>query len=283
MKVNKKTKIVVVVASFALLGVSLMMKPAHTKVYPAHKPLAKSNVKIVEDADGDGEVSKGDMISIHSVTDGEKNVVFRVISNTGNFYKLLSMDRVDSISTATSYNIIRTDGKYISSYSNSNIDDMANEYYESLPGEVQQAIIPQMVKQSIYKFEYGDDEATKTCSGKYLYLYESADEIMNAAKMADRMKLSVMKTGETKVGERYVYAPDLDEIIDYIGSSRTPETTRTAMYGTDEISIDFLATRTAVDDFPDRIAIVNQVTGNFADVRTNVTVDFHPEFVIELK
>lgn len=279
-------KAFVVFLSIMLLVAMMLRLAVEPEETLKHVPLSSEKIRLIEDEDGNGKISKGDQINICDLDYDEngKNDLFRVMDVDGNKYKLLAIDSVYSSGFSNSYKMKNVNGKYISKYEISNIDNFSKLYFQSLPEEIQQAIVPVNIKQSIYQFTYGDDEITKKCEGKYLQLYEDTDTLNEVYNISQKMNLTVNKIDETEVGERYVYAPDMDDIQEYFDDeSYTTKEFRTAFFDKSSKNTEYIATRSAIDEFPDRIGVLNNVTGNYADLRSNVTVDFHPEFVIEIQ
>lgn len=261
----------------------LIAEPEKTVI--KHVPLSSTKIRLIEDSDKNNKISKGDQISICDLDydENSRNDLFRVMDVDGKKYKLLAIDSVYSSGFSNSYKMKNVNGKYISKYEISNIDNFSKLYFQSLPEEIQQAIAPVNIKQSIYKFLYGDDEITKKCEGKYLQLYEDVDTLNEVYDISQKMDLTVNKIDETEVGERYVFAPDIDDIQEYFADENyTAEEFRNAFFNKSSKDTEYIATRTAIDNYPDRIGVLSNVTGNYADLRENVTVKFHPEFVIEL-
>lgn len=128
---------------------------------------------------------------------------FRVLSVNGTQAKLLAMDSYKSIPFGAN-----------NTYSGSTLDTEMTNYYNTLPADVQNAIVEQNINQSKYIYNDGTNESTNFSSWYKNGFTES--DISGA-------NYYLNKKSETSVGNRKVYALDVDDVIFYLGSTSTPQ------------------------------------------------------------
>ena len=148
-------------------------------------------------------VSKGDLITIDSKE-------YRVLSVEGTQAKLLAIYsqggcRFNNSSVTTSFN-----GTMGEKYESSILDNyLENEFYPSL--SFKDAIISQNITQNMYKYNGTPADA----SSWFKDGFTSTD--------TSGTNYTLSKIGSVSVGERHVYALDIEDIINYLGSSWTPQ------------------------------------------------------------
>lgn len=156
-------------------------------------------------------VTKGQIVTMSQLglTDVDANNdsvtdTFRVLSTDGTNVKLLAMDSykdayfdISGISTyAPTPEPTGTD-----TYAGSTLDTEMTNYYNALPANIQSAIVAQDIVQSVYSYS-------------------------NPMSTANR-------SSERTVGERYVYALDVDDLISYLGDSYTAIALNQMFFGDD--------------------------------------------------
>ena len=248
-------------------------------------PMSMEKVWIVEDADSDGTVSKGDLIELENAdyNKDDKGDRFRVIKTEGNRYTLLAVDKTNTAIITYKANVEDFNGKYGISYRKSSIVSWCNSYFYSLPEYVQDAVVEQKIKQSMYHLEYknpDEDPATDACMGKYFYMYDSPAAVGKAIEYADDYRVKLTKVSEIDAGTYPVYIPDVDDILEYLGDNGQPYSFDT-LYGEDDSGLNIFL-RSAVDGYPDRICSINMVANNFGDFRCINENCFFPMFTVEI-
>lgn len=286
-KVSKKTKIITVATCFLILvGTIAFNVVTAPHVKKEVTPMNMDKVWIVEDSDGDGTVSKGDLIELENVdyNKDKKTDRFRVMKTDGNRYTLMSLEKNNTAIITYKANVEEFDGKYGISYRKSSILSWCNSYFCSLPEYVQDAVVEQKIKQSMYRLEYKDpdeDPATDACMGKYFYMYDSPAAVEKAKEYADEYRVELTKVSEIDAGTYSVYIPDVDDILEYLGDNSQPYNFNT-LYGEDDSGLN-ICLRSAVEGYPDRICSINMVANNFGDFRGINENCFSPMFTVEIE
>ena len=283
-KVRKSVKITVVSGSVLLLIGTLAHKYLNDSQIVQHKALSADVVDIINDKDEDGTISKGDTVTIRNVdanADG-KTDEFQVLKTDGNKITLLASDLYKSSCSGMSVNTAYVDGSYFSRYDGSLFDTAAESYFNYLPDTVRAAIVPQELEQSVYYYEWGNDDVTQACNGDALLMYKTTDEVLYVAEHADEINLTMRKIDSFHVGTRYVYVPDIDDILDYYDGDLDRKEIRDSSDQTKVGASNYMALRSSFASFADRVSILNKRTGNFNDMRFNVNAGIYPEFILEL-
>ena len=190
--------------------------------------------------------SKGNLVTIN-------NTQYRVLDVNGAQVKVMSMDNIGD-SVFNSSNATTSFGSYTGQkYANSNLDQAMKNYYDGLPEAIKTAIVPQTIKQSMYSHD-------------------------------NPMRL-VNKVAEIEVGQRYVYALDVDDVIEYLGndySSGSPYVVNKMFFDTASLVSRYVWLRSAGSDHSYSAFFVYGESGflggdyysNFSEVR--------PAFVLDL-
>lgn len=150
---------------------------------------------------------KGNLVTIN-------DNLFRVLSIEGTQAKVIMMDnytnaQFNTVSTTTSFS-----GNEGQQYAGSNLDNVMIGYYDSLPTEIQNAIVEQNINQSMYSWTAGIDNSANFSSFYTANFNESTTSGNN---------YYLTRIADINVGARKVYALDVDDVISYLGTYATPQ------------------------------------------------------------
>ena len=169
-----------------------------------------TNITLSNDADGNGVVSKGDTLTfdktyLYGNAASTSPDQFLVLNTNGYDVELLATSNYQnskfniSFTTATD-----STGKPVQKYEGSTLDTLLNTtYYNSLSSTVQSKIKPKDIIQNTWRFNGTPAEATVSALDGTPYTYK--------------------KTGTVGTYNRNVYALDVQDVIDYLGTSFTGE------------------------------------------------------------
>ena len=153
-------------------------------------------------ASGDFSI-KGNLVTINDVE-------YRVLDIDGTKIKVLSMDR--NLKSEYGKNEKFSYSEYTGTkYEKSTLDKAMEEYYNSLPDILQNAIIEQNINRSMYKLSYDETDSN---------IADPKKEIpIGSVVRVEGGDLDCTKLGEINVGKRKVYALDLDDLVHYLGGT----------------------------------------------------------------
>lgn len=165
-----------------------------------HRKLGGSNtidMAHINNAFASGDFSaQGSLVTVNGVS-------YRVLESNGTQAKLLAMDSYKNAYFGDN-----------NTYSGSTLETEMTNYYNELPVEVQDAIVEQNINQSKYNWNPGTSDSASFSSWGKKYFIESNNSGNN---------YYLTRTTETNVGNRKVYALDIDDVISYLGSTATPQ------------------------------------------------------------
>lgn len=196
--------------------------------------------------------TKGNLVNIN-------NTQYRVLSVEGTQAKVMSMETYkDSIAYDYGSNTISfgESGYTRLKYENSEIDKEMTNYYNSLPSEIQNAIVEINISQSLYK---------------------AMDSSSSPIKSTDKL-------AEVVVGPRKVYALDVDDVLDYLGddySVSDPSEINQMFFNTSTSISNYVWLRTA-STMSDNAYNVDGDYGNIFQGGKNNANEIRPAFVIDL-
>lgn len=215
-------------------------------------------------------VTKGQIVTLSDLglTNTDMNSdstddTFRVLSVEGSQVKLLAMD---------SYKSAYFNNAVENIYSGSTLDTKMTEYYNALPSDVQNAIVEQNINQSFYSKTNSTSESADF-SAWYKSSFTESD--------VSGTNYYLTRTTEANVGNRKVYALDVDDVIAYLGDSSTPQ----------DVNKLFFNQRSSVSrNVWLRSAFANdgafRVVGNYGGVdfreADSSEAEVHPAFVLNL-
>lgn len=129
---------------------------------------------------------------------------YRVIERYGTYAKVLALYNYTSVMyNNTSTTIQLPNGTYVQKYDGSNLDITLNNFYNTLPAEIQNAIAEQYIYQDFYT-----ETSNKVSENSYF-----------SDRIGDAIDGYVTKVTELEVGYRKVFAPSVEEIMNYIGQN----------------------------------------------------------------
>lgn len=211
--------------------------------------------------------TKGNLVTIN-------NTQYRVLSVNNSKAKVMSMN--NSLSTVFNNSNVTTnfgavDGQQ---YSESKLDKEMMNYYNSLPENIQKAIVETDINQSIYSDTMGikvDADLSTWSVGGFTESTTSGNNYY------------LMKEGSVNIGKRKVYAIDIDDIIEYLGQTSNPQDFNELFYNSRSNTYDrWIWTRSAYKGDTARIFDLCSDSGGFGfnNIANNRTM--RPVFVIDL-
>lgn len=159
--------------------------------------------------------TKGNLVTIN----GEQ---YRVLAVSGTQAKVMSMG--ESMSTAYNETSLTANfnGTTGQKYQGSTLDQAMATYYNALPSAIQNAIIEQNINQSMYTWSDGTNTSADYSSWFNYPLNESDTSGTN---------YYLVRNSEISVGARKVFAPDLDDVIAYLGANASPHAVNQLFFG----------------------------------------------------
>lgn len=220
--------------------------------------------------------AKGNLVEI----DGEQ---YRVLSVYGTEVKVMMMGTYkigvySSTGEGTDFTLPDNSTKIGRKYADSDIDQDMTSFYNQLPNEVQNAIVPQNIYQSMYTF-VPDRYGTEYTASQYMRDFTDSFPESSKGKM--------LKLSEVSIGERKVYALEIDDIIDYLGDEWNSNQLNSFLFNhTGPHSGYGIWLRSAIDDgkryaasvYPGNLGYVSYLDENCENVVTGI----RPMFVIDL-
>lgn len=189
--------------------------------------------------------TKGNLVTINGTQ-------YRVLSVNGTQVKVMSMDSVGD--SAFSSNVTTSFGSFKGQkYAGSTLDTEMTNFYNSLPEAIKTAIVPQTIKQSMYSF-------------------------------SDPMRLD-NKKAEIEVGQRYVYALDVDDVIEYLGndySSDSSYVVNEMFFDTTSIVYRSVWLRSAYSDNNNFVFCASGGYRNLTSSGVFLSSEVRPTFVLDL-
>lgn len=287
-KISKKVKIGTLAALSALLlgTVSSKVAASMNVTYDdvEHSAMDTNSIILYEDADGNGKISKGDLLRIEDVdvNNDEESDFFRVMKTEGKYLTLCAMENSMS-TTSLKPEVSDFDGEYGISYAKSMIMNYCNSYYNAMPETLKKAVVIQNIEQSMYRISYEEtqsQELIELSAGNYFQTYTD-EQALEVKKNAKDLKIRLTETAKITVGDYPVYVPSVEDILEYYEDQETPYPFyETFMLSENDISL--IAVRGAVSGYADRVICLNTVTGNFADFRSNYPLLIFPTFTVEI-
>lgn len=216
--------------------------------------------------------AKGNLVEINGTQ-------FRVLEVNGAQAKVMSMENIGS-SSFNSGNIVSFDGKKGQKYAGYNLDNAMSRFYDSLPSEIQKAILEQNINQSLYSWNTGtSDNANFSAWRKYAFtVADTVGDVYHLRKIAD-----------INIGYRKIFALDIDDAIAYLGSNSAPQDVNEMFWnqrnnkpldGTTGEGVVWL--RSASTFGEDRAYIIDGINGWIANANYSSVREVRPAFVIDL-
>lgn len=215
--------------------------------------------------------AKGNLVTINDTQ-------YRVLEINGTQAKIMSMD--DLISSKFNSSSVTTDfnGTNGQKYADSTLDVAMNTYYNSLPLAIQNAIVEQNINQSMYSWTITNPGNANFSAFYSSYFTEST---------ASGTNYYLTRITGINVGNRKVYALDIDDVIAYLGPNSTPQDVNEMFWGQRSAmpsgAIVWLRSAISDSDYGNNAFSVYGING-FIDYRYKCTSSckVRPAFVIDL-
>lgn len=196
------------------------------------------------------------------------NKQYRVLGVEGTQATVISMEKYASNKYYGSVNADFEDIT-VAAYVGGIVDNYLNTtVFNSFSPELQNAIVPQNVKQSVYEYntwEVEEDTYHSTSENQYGTIQE----------------ISLTRKGEIEIGQRYVYALDIDDLIKYFGKSPAPRTLQKFFYNTEESQRDSFWMRSTSTNSP-YVYVYTGLNKNTTTASRTSNTSVRPMFVIDL-
>lgn len=199
--------------------------------------------------------AKGSLVTINGAS-------YRVLESSGTQAKLLAMNPYKSTTFGSN-----------NTYIGSTLDTEMTSYYNTLPTDIQNAIVEQNISQSVYKYSDGTN-ASADFSAWHL------DEFTNATTSGDNYYLT--KTAEVNVGARKVFALDVDDVINYLGSDSTAKDVNELFFDVRNNVSRIVWLRSAISDSNSLAFCASGYYGGLTSSGFFIGHEIRPAFVLDL-
>lgn len=203
------------------------------------------------DTDSSGTVSKGDTITFaasYLYSEGNTGPTeFLVMSSNGITCDLFSLSNYGSnCFNEIDITTIDNNGNEIQKYEGSTLDILLNEtYYNSLSDDVKSKIQPKNISQSTVKGNLSSGDINVYRIGDTIYPY----------------RFSI--TGKTAEYSRNVYALDVQDIVDFLGTDIAGESLNNLVFGTEMATYQYAWLRSALEGTSGSAFYINGESGTF--------------------
>ena len=210
--------------------------------------------------------TKGSLVTIN-------NTQYRVLAVDGTMAKVMSMangvsSKFNSSSVTASFG--GTDGQ---KYAGSILDNEMTNFYNGLPAELQNAIVEQNISQSMYRWTSGTN-ASANFSAWY------AKPFTDATTSGNNYYLT--RIAEVNVGTRKVFALDVDDVINYLGSNSTAKDVNEMFFEKRNSVSRYVWLRSASSDSSSSAFRVNGYYGYLSYIHYGNSGEVRPAFVLDL-
>lgn len=199
--------------------------------------------------------TKGNLVMVNGAS-------YRVLESNGTQAKLLAMNPYKSTTFGSN-----------NTYPGSTLDTEMANYYNTLPTDVQNAIVEQNISQSAYKYSDGTN-ASADFSAWHL------DEFTNATTSGDNYYLT--KTAEVNVGARKVFALDVDDVINYLGTDSTAKDVNELFFDVRNNVSRIVWLRSAISDSNSLAFCTSGYYGGLTSSGFFIGHEIRPAFVLDL-
>lgn len=189
--------------------------------------------------------SKGNLVTINDTQ-------YRVLEVNGTQVKVLSTESIRTSSFNTSKITVSFGNHTGLKYADSALDHSMITFYNNLPSTIKKAIVPQTIYQSMYSY-------------------------INPIRSTDKIT-------EIEIGQRFVYALDVDDVIDYLGeySSGEPYVLNEMFFNTTSLSSNIAWLRSVVSGNSNYALFVNGNSGRLNEASWAHSGGVYPAFVLDL-
>ena len=237
-----------------------------------------TNITLSNDADGNGVVSKGDTLTfdkayLYGNAASPSPNQFLVLNTNGSDVELLATTNYQTSKFNTSsVTTNESAGQSVQKYEDSTLDTLLNTtYFNSLSSTVQSKIKSQPITQNKWRWMPND-------SGDVDSWYKSGFTAADASGSV----YSVSKTGTVGTYNRNVYALDVQDIVEYLGNSFTPQDLNEMFFGTKASVSKTAWLRSAYFGIYDYAFYVNGNNGYLNNNIYNYDCEARPAFTITL-
>lgn len=207
--------------------------------------------------------TKGSLVTVNGKS-------YKVLESNGTQVKLLAMDSYKESVFNPSFVATDFNGTTGPQYSGSRLDTYMTNFYNSLPTELQNAIVEQNISQSMYII-YSGTNASANFSAWWKSPFNDAT--------TSGYSYWLTRVAEINVGARKVFALDVDDVISYLGSNSTAKDVNELFFGVRNNVSRLVWLRSAETDGPFR---VNGRCG-YLDYSSNTDLfEVRPAFVLDL-
>ena len=219
-----------------------------------------TNITLSTDADGNGVVSKGDKITFATsyLYSGSNTgpTEFLVLNSNGSDVELFA---------TTNYQNSKFNSSANNTYENSEVDTLLNTtYYNSLSSNVQSKIKSKSITQNTWQYTYNGTPADVTVT------------------RLDSSTYKYKKTGVVGTYDRKVYALDIQDVINYLGTSFTGAQLNSMFFGTNERVNKYAWLRSAHSGLPTYAFLVTGTYGYIGHSTCSGLDEVRPAFTITL-
>ena len=232
---------------------------------------------VINDVDGNSVLSKGDIVTFkesYIYSPGNSGPTeFLVLKSDGSTTELMARANYQNERIAISRNISNDSaGNQVSTYENKDLDYRMNStYYNSLSDAFKSNIQSKMI--TAYSWvRYGSESAEVSSWGK--------DGFGSDDTSGDAYTMS--KIGVVNSFERYVYVPDVQDIIDYLGATFTPQQLNVMFFGLNYSVDRSVWLRSSVSGVNYNNIIVSGKKGVIDDAYYQASFESRPTFTISL-
>ena len=208
--------------------------------------------------------TKGQIITI----EGKQ---YRVLSTSGAKAKVFAMTDATSMKFNDSSITTSFGGTSGQKYEGSKLDNyLENSWYAGLSQDMKDAIVPQDITQNMFKWQ----GTPAVLSSWYKDGFAEAD--------TSGTNYTLSKTGSISIGSRHVFALDVQDVIDYLGSSFQPQDLNEMFWQQRSTISKWIWLRSAIAVYADNAFYVNGNYGNVNYSNCTSTYAVRPAFIINL-
>ena len=198
---------------------------------------------------------------------------YRVLAVNGTQAKVVSMVNVGN-SVFNSSSVTTSFGDYTGQkYANSTLDRAMTAYYNSLPEAIQDAIVEQNINQSMYSW-IGGTNTSANFSSWY------RDPFTDTTISGNNYYLT--RIAEVNVGTRKVFALDVDDVINYLGSNSTAKDVNEMFFEKRNSVSRSVWLRSAYSDYSNYAFRVDGFSGYLGSGSYGYSSEVRPAFVLDL-
>ena len=242
------------------------------------EPTEAVTFTLANDIDGNGIISKGDIIKIDEGLDMNGDGVedtFKVMDKSGNEVVVIAMDKykTSKFTDVVSLHEYATEPTaYIKGprYLETTISDIADEYFNKMPEKIKKAVVKSIgLSQNMYQLKSGN--------------VSGAELVGTYSSGGSTVTYSLIKEYSDEIGTKMVYIPDLSDFIRYYGGTVSEATLQSDFFGSTGKTSRRIWTRSTLYDtsgsMNNSIATIDSSTGKIGQGMTcSSALEVHPMF-----